>query len=81
MSAIIRHWDEGLRHDLLQAYDAPRIIDLLLAANKSPNGRSTHHRLRDLLTNQAKVLAEGGEMNLARHVAEEVDALRQAHKE
>jgi hypothetical protein len=81
VSAIIRHWEEGLRHDLLRAYDAPRIIDLLLAANMAPNGRSTHHRLLDLLTNQAKVLAEGGEINLARQVAEEVDALRQAHKE
>ena len=81
VSAIIRHWEEGLRHDLLRAYDAPRIIDLLLTATMAPNGRSTHHRLRDLLINQVKVLAEGGEMNLARHVAEEVDALRQVHKE
>jgi hypothetical protein len=78
VSAIIRHWQEGLRHDLLRAYDAPRIIDLLLSANKAPKGRSIHHQLLDLLTNLAKVLAEGGEMNLPRHVAEEVDALRQA---
>jgi hypothetical protein len=84
VSAIIRHWEEGLRHDLLRAYDAPRIIDFLLTANQAPKGRSTHHgyhQLLDLLTKQAKVLAEGGEINLARHVAEEVDTLRQAYKE
>ena len=81
VSAIIRHSEEGLRHDLLRAYDAPRIIDLLLAATITLNRRSIQHRLLDLLTNQARILAEGGAMNLARHVAEEVDALRQAHKE
>jgi hypothetical protein len=81
VSAIIRHWEEGLRHDLLRAYDAPRIIDLLLAAKMAPKGGSAHHQLLELLTNQAKVLAEGGEMNLARHVAEEVDALRSVDKE
>jgi hypothetical protein len=75
VSAIIRHWYEGLRHDLLRAYDAPRIIYFLLSANKSPKGQSAHHQLLDHLANQAKVLAEGGEMNLARHVAEEIDAL------
>ena len=81
VSAIIRHWEEGLRHDLLRAYHAPRIIDLLLAANMALKGRSTQHQLLELLTNQAKALAEGGQMNLARHVAEEVDVLRLADEE
>jgi hypothetical protein len=81
LSAIIRHWEEGLRHDLLRAYDAPRIIDLLLMRNKDPKWQSIHHWLLDLLANQAKILHEGGEINLARHVAQGLGALRQAQKE
>ena len=82
MSAIIRHLEEGLRPNLLGTYDAPRIIDLLLAHNTDLNRPSTRNRvLHDLLMRQAAVLATNNEVKLARYVTELVDGTRKAPKE
>jgi hypothetical protein len=82
MSAIIRHWEEGLRPNLLRAYDAPRIIDLLLADNSDLNRPSTPHGiLLNLLIHQATVLATSSEIKLALYVTELVNGMRQAPQE
>jgi hypothetical protein len=65
----------GLRHDLLRAYDASRIIDLLQAGRKAPESPRTHHLLLDQLTKQATVLAESGGVRFARHVAGGLEGL------
>lgn len=80
ITSILRHWRDPFRKGLLRLNDIPRLMDLLLSADRALEKGPAQQTVLALLDEHAIALKDVGEDALARRVGELVTALRHITK-